>query len=180
MINKLFLIFIDGAMGSGKTTTSKLLVEKLQGTARIALADVKRFIPGYGSDQRFSQVSQDVIKRMTDEYLSQGISVIVECIAKDNGVVEYQNIANTYNAKFLGYKLSTSKEVLIDRIQERTREMMRVDVLPQNKVNELDELFQPNYLFHQEHGNKHTIKVDTETFNPEEVVNKIVEDLNQE
>ena len=33
---KKFLIILDGAMGTGKTTVSKALNEKLEGTARIA------------------------------------------------------------------------------------------------------------------------------------------------
>jgi len=40
--NKLFLILIDGPMGAGKTTASKLLHKKLLGTARVPLDEIKK------------------------------------------------------------------------------------------------------------------------------------------
>ena len=47
MKKKLFLILIDGPMGSGKTTISQILHSKLKRTAYIGLDRVKRFISDF-------------------------------------------------------------------------------------------------------------------------------------
>jgi predicted AAA+ superfamily ATPase len=51
-MQKPFLIFVDGPMGSGKTTTTKLLNTELPDTARIAFPDIKRLIPNYSENEK--------------------------------------------------------------------------------------------------------------------------------
>lgn len=86
-------MFVDGPMGSGKTTTTKLLNEKLPDAARIALPDIKRLIPNYKENERSLSVIREVMKVMIDKYLELGVSVIVEQITRAEGVELLKNTA---------------------------------------------------------------------------------------
>ena len=177
MSDKKFLILIDGPMGSGKTTTSKLLHQRLPGTARVALADVKRFISEYDTNKAFSSISRTVVRTLVDTYLAENVSVIAEYIVSDKEISDFENIAASHNAVFISIKLSAPKDLLIERVQRRTREMMDVDVLPEEKIAELDTLFERNYTFHQKNTNNNALTIDTQVLSPEEVVKRILEEM---
>ncbi len=175
--NGLFIVLIDGPMGSGKTTTSKALNAKLEGTARISLADVKRFISGYEKSESYTKISQEVIKVMTEKYLELGISVVVECIMKAEGVESFAQIAKKYNAHCFAYKLTAPESLLFDRVKERTRLMMDVAELPSEKITELEGLFEPNYKFHMENPCSAAKTVDSENFNTDQIIEMISSDI---
>ena len=90
---KKFLILIDGPMGSGKTTTSKLVNARLPDTARIALPDVKRLVPNFRENDKTLAVVRDVVQAMMEKYLEHGISVIVEQITSTDGILPLIQVA---------------------------------------------------------------------------------------
>src|ERR1035437_7202222 len=147
MINTPFLILVDGPMGSGKTTTTKLLSEKLPGAARVALPDIKRLVPNYRENEKTLEVIREIMKVMVDKYLELGVSVIVEVITKADSIESFRSIALKHNASFFAYRLSAPKEIRMERVCERTKEMMGVEELPPAKITELKGYFEPNDQF---------------------------------
>lgn len=176
-MTSLFLILIDGPMGSGKTTTSKLLNQKLPDTARIALPDIKRFIPNYKENEETLSVIREVMRVMIDKYLELGVSVVVEKITKVEGARLLHDIADKYGAKFYAFRLSAPRELRLRRVQDRTKEMMGVTELPESKIHELNGYFEPNELFYLDNHLDTAETIETGDRSPEQVVELIVNKL---
>jgi len=166
---KPFLIFVDGPMGSGKTTTTKLLNTELPNTARIAFPDIKRLIPNYKENEKTIPVIKDVMAVMIDKYLEHGVSVVVEQITKQEGIEKLKQIADKYEANFFAYRMSASKEERWKRVKERTRQMMEVEQLPESKVEELRGYFEINNNFYEENPSDLSVEISTSVHRPEEV-----------
>ncbi|MEI8062349.1 MAG: AAA family ATPase [bacterium] len=169
-----FLIFIDGPMGSGKTTTSKLLNHKLPDTARVAMPDIKRLVPNYKENPNTLIVLKDVMGAMVDKYLEHRVSVIVELVTKAQGVEMLRNIAEKHGAKFYAYRLTAPKDHRQARVHERTKEMMGVTELPKSKIDELTGYFEPNDQFYINNPVSTIDFIDTEKMNPEQVTDFII------
>ena len=172
-----FLVLIDGPMGSGKTTTTKLLNQKLPDSARIALPDIKRLIPNYKENEKTLKVVREVMKVMGEKYLEHGVSVIFEQITKAEGVEQLRSVAEKYGADFYAYRLTAPKELRSQRVQERTREMMNVSALPQAKVDELNGYFEPNNQFYLDNPLSGVETIDTEALTPDQVTDFLLEKI---
>jgi predicted kinase len=172
-----FLIFVDGPMGSGKTTTTKLLNTQLPDTARIAFPDIKRLIPNYTENAKTIPVIKEVMKVMIDKYLEHGVSVVVEQITKQEGIKLLKEIAEKHDARFFAYRMCSPKDVRWERVKERTREMMGVEKLPESKADELSGYFEPNNKFYEENLSELSIQIDTHNNSPEEVVEIVKNNL---
>lgn len=170
-----FLIFIEGPMGSGKTTTSKLLNQRLPDTARVAMPDIKRLVPNYKENKNTLVVLRDVMNAMVDTYLKHNVSVIVELVTKADGVEILKDTAKKHDAQFFGYRLGAPKDIREKRVHERTREVLGVETLSQTKIDELTGYFEPNDRFFIYNPIVDGVEyVDTEKMSPEEVVEWIV------
>lgn len=172
-----FLIFIDGPMGSGKTTTTKLLNQKLPDTARIAMPDVKRLVPNYKENPNHLVVIRAVMAAMIDTYLANGVSVIVEQVATAEGLEKLKDITEKRDAKFFAYRLSAPKDTRKVRVDERTKVDMGVTELPQDKVEQLAGYFEPNDQFYIDNPTNLSEPIDTGKMNPDEVTNFIISKL---
>lgn len=172
-----FLILIDGPMGSGKTTTSKLLNQKLPDTARVALPDIKRLVPNFKEDKQTLMIIREVMQVMIDTYLKHGVSVIVEQITKAEGVEILKSIAEKHGAKFYAYRLTAPKDSRLKRVHERTKEMMGVTELPQSKIDVLAGYFEPNNQFYLDNSVSISEIINTQELSPEEVTEIIISKL---
>ena len=177
MKSKTFLLILDGPMGSGKTTTSKLLNEKLQGTARIALGDVKRFISGFDKDHMYNKISQEVILVMVNEYLKRGISVIVEWAMNKKKVDSFKDIANNNKSRFIVYQLDAPRELLLQRVKERTHSLINKPELSKRNIKNIEENFDKNYGFHIENRHDSAIVLNSQELNPKKITNLILKEL---
>lgn len=169
-----FLIFIDGPMGSGKTTTTKLLNQKLPDTARVAMPDIKRLVPNYKENKNTLVVLRDVMGAMVDTYLKHNVSVIVELVTSAEGVEILKEIAEKRDARFFGFRLNAHKDSREKRVHERTKEVLGVLELPQTKIDELTGYFEPNNQFYLDNPVDGIEYIDTDKMSPEEVVEWIV------
>ncbi len=174
---KKFLILIDGPMGSGKTTTSKLVNEWLPDTARIALPDVKRLVPNFRENDKTLAIVRDVMWVMIEKYLEHGISVIVEQITSTDGILPLIQVAVAHGAEFHAFRLTAQKEVRLQRVYERTKEMMKVSELPEAKIAEMNGYFEPNDQFYIENPIPEAIVIDSEKLSSEECADLIIAKL---
>ncbi len=172
-----FLVFVDGPMGSGKTTTTKLLNSEIPDTARIAFPDIKRLIPNYGENAKTIPIIKDVMSVMIDKYLEHGVSVVVEQITRQDGIQSLKDIADKHGARFFAYRMSAPKDVRFERVKERTRQMMGVEILPESKVEELRGFFEPNDRFYEDNPSDLSVEIDTSVNNPEEIIKIIKNNL---
>ncbi len=172
-----FLIFVDGPMGSGKTTTTKLLNTELPDTARVAFPDIKRLIPNYGENAKTISVIKDVMSVMIDKYLEHGVSVIVEQITKQEGITKLKLIAEKHGADFFAYRMSAPKDIRWERVKERTRQMMEVETLPESKVEELRGYFEPNNEFYEENPSDLSVQIDSFANSSDSVVEIIKKNI---
>lgn len=172
-----FLILVDGPMGSGKTTTSKLINQKLPDTARVALPDIKRLIPNYMENEKTLAVVREVMKAMIDTYLKNGVSVVVEQITKSEGVEVLRSIAEKYGVKFYPYRLTAPKDIRLNRVHERTKEMMEVSELPDSKIEKLAGLFEANNQFYLDNPISAAETIDTQELSPDQVAEMIINKL---
>jgi uridine kinase len=101
VLNKKFIIIIDGPMGSGKTTVATILHKKLKRTAHIGLDRIKWFISDFKRIPEDNEIIRSVVVAMTKEYLKQGISVIVEQGMRKERIETLKKIAMQNDAHFL-------------------------------------------------------------------------------
>ena len=175
--NKLFLLILDGPMGTGKTTVSKLLHKKLEGTALISLSDVKKLIFGHEKDHAYNKSSQEIILVMVNEYLKLGISVIAEWAMRKDRVEAFKKIASKNSAKFFIYQLAGPKTLLLRRVKERTRILLDKKVLPKRNIANIEKNFESHHLFHAENKYNRAIILNSEKLSASQITNKILKDI---
>ena len=172
-----FLILVDGPMGSGKTTTTKTLNQKLPDAARVALPDIKRLVPNYKESEKTLTVIREVMRVMIEKYLEFGVSVIVEQITRAEGVALLRSVAEKHDATFYAYRLTAPKEIRLQRVHERTQEMMGVPELTQSTIDELAKYFEPNHVFYANNPVDFAVTIDTNNLTPDQVAERIISAL---
>lgn len=116
-----FLLLLDGMTGSGKTTVSNKLAEKIPRLATIGLDKVKLFINDFERGDRDNNIGRDIIVEMTKIYLANNISVIVDQPIKSGEINVYENIATEYSVPIYKIQMFADTEVVFKRIVERMK-----------------------------------------------------------
>jgi predicted kinase len=142
-LKNLSLIIIYGAPGAGKTTLADLLRAELSYTAHIGVDHIKRFISEFREIPSHQEVSMKVINAMAEEYLRNGINVIVEQGINRSQVETLEKIAQRNNAKFFVYRLEASTDVRKERVAERTTKLGKPEI-PKEVIDSLTKIFNEN------------------------------------
>jgi predicted kinase len=164
-----FLLVVDGPMGSGKTTVSAILHKKLKRTAHIGLDKVKWFISDFKRVATDNEIVQSVVSAMTEEYLHQGINVILEQGMRDERVKKLRKLAKKSGARFLGYQLDAPKKLLFTRVKQRP-------VVP-GKPKISDARIERNYRAYLKNKPSGLIVLDVEKMTAQQVANRILRAL---
>jgi predicted kinase len=167
--SKLFLILLDGPMGSGKTTVAKLLHAKLKRTAHLGLDRIKWFISDFKRCPADNEIVRNVVVAMAKEYLKEGISVIIEQGMRKDSIEALKKTAKKYHAKCLVYQLDAPKNLLLARVHERPR-------LP-GKPRISNARIERNYRAHLEHKYKGAVVLDVAKLSARQVAGRILSDL---
>ena len=117
------------------------------------------------------------MKAMIDTYLEHGVSGIVEHITKSEGIEVLRELAEKREAKFYAYRLVAPKDMRLNRVHERTKEMMWVQELPSSKIEELRGYFEPNDQFYLDNPVRVTEAINTEKLSPDQVTEMIIKKL---
>jgi predicted kinase len=114
-------------MGAGKSTVGDLLHKQLKRTALLNRDTVKWYVSDYDRSKKDILISNAVLMRMCDEYLKQGISLIIpqgfwkEKSRKKEYVSfsDFAQLAKKYKAKLYIYHLDAPANTLLARVKKR-------------------------------------------------------------
>lgn len=169
IIPKLSLIIIHGPAGVGKTTRASLLRDNLSNTAHIGVDHIKRFISEFREVSSHLEVSKKVVRSMANEYLNNGISVIVEQGMASVEIKSFKEIADLNSANFFVYRLDAPRHVLNERVEERTERLGKPKI-PQEEID-------AHYKIHLENDYPNTREFDTQKIDAKTFVRIVEEDL---
>ncbi len=130
------LIVIDGPMGSGKTTVSKLLQERIkEKTALVCLDKLKRMVSQNKLDNIIHlELAHEVGALMANFYLKKGVNVIVEkAFTKSEFLESFLKLIKGKPKIFI-YQIEAPFEIRIKRVKEREKNKSRG--IPKNKLGE--------------------------------------------
>lgn len=167
-----FIILLHGPMGSGKTTTSTSLHQQICPSARIALPDIRRIVSG--DNHKNGNLAREVMLRMADSYLSENVPVIVETVCKEDSVKNYKALAEKHRCELYAFLISADEEIRFERVCERTKQMMGADILPSEKVEELQRYFEENDTFYQQESSELCTILNTDNKTRSQVVDLIL------
>jgi uridine kinase len=74
---KHFMVLINGAMGSGKTTIGRLVHSKLPRTAILSTDAIKFLISDFERGERDNAIATAVLYQMCREYIRQEINTLI-------------------------------------------------------------------------------------------------------
>ena len=164
-----FLVIIDGPMGSGKTTIGKILHSKLKRTAVISNDKIKFFISDFERGERDNAITGAVLQQMCREYIKQGINIVLQQgFWKKEYVNPYIQLAKDNNIKLFIYQLEAPREVLLERIENRSSQT--TNPVPQERIDQNLDSWELNRYKSEKTFN-------TSQLNPEDIADLILEDL---
>lgn len=114
-----FIMLLDGMMGSGKTTASNILKEKLPRTAIIGMDTVKLYISDFERGTRDNLIGREVVVEMARKFLDLDISVIIEQPIKDEEILIYEEMSNSFSIPCYKFQLFTTPEIAFERVMKR-------------------------------------------------------------
>ncbi len=171
MKKKINFILINGPMGSGKSTIVKLLHPKLKRTALLGGDRIKWFMSDFKRSRKNNEIVHKVIMRMCDEYLKNGISILLDQgFYSEERADKYLKIAKKYNCVIKFYHLQAPRQILLDRIRKRPTAKMADKPVPKTRVLR-------NLRNHNKIKYTNATIIDTFQKKPKEVVDYILKDL---
>ncbi len=168
------LIIIDGPMGSGKSTVAQLLQKRIkEKTALISLDSLKRIVSDYKLDSyEHIELAAKSGAAMTNTYLKEGISVIVEkAFTKEEFLLSFLKLIKVKSKRFI-YQIEVPFEVGFSRVKER--EKLKEKGIPRNK---LKEKVTRNYTHYSNSKYSKAQVFDSSKLTPQQIVNKILKDI---
>ena len=162
-MKRLNFILLNGAMGSGKSTVADLLKKKLKRTAIIEIEDIRQLVP----DKEDNSLAWLIIYRMCDEYLKNGVSVLLkQSVASKEIVNKFLKLAKKYKCVVSFYHFQAPTTELINRITKREKSR----IVSKNLINS-------NIKKHEEINYPDATTVNTTRMNPTQVANLIFNNL---
>lgn len=163
------MVVIHGPMGSGKTTLADLLHDEIADTAHFGADHVKWLVSDFRNVPSHTQIAKNMVPVMAEGYLKQGINLIIEQAFTAEEIKSLESIAQKYDAKFHVYGLDAHKEILNERIVERTQKSGKPEISMDHINKSYEEYRQKRF----EEG----VFFDSSKVSNREMADKILKDL---
>ncbi len=136
MKKPLHFILLNGTLGSGKTTIAGLLEDQLERTAVLEIEDIRRLVSDFKRGEIDNLLAWNVIYRMCDEYLKNGVSIVLkQGMADQNFVNKFILLAKKHRCMIGFYHLQAPKNVILQRIETRKKAPTNVLLKKINALN---------------------------------------------
>ncbi|PJC44272.1 hypothetical protein CO038_04605 [Candidatus Pacearchaeota archaeon CG_4_9_14_0_2_um_filter_39_13] len=178
-----FCLILSGSSGSGKSTTAKILWQRLkENPAYLNLDSIKHLIYGAISSDYFLDLARENALLLTKNYLKNDHSVIIDkAFGSYDYVRPFINLAKDMHVKSHYFKLTAPLNVLISRVEDRRNFSLEEKIvagewpLPAGNERTAREI----YEFCEKNKHPEGIKIDTEKNPPEKVVEFILSYLQE-
>ncbi len=169
MIKKeqLTFILLNGAMGSGKSSITGILENKLKRTAILEIENIRSLISDFRKGKEDNVLAWKVIYRMCDEYFKNEVSVLLkQTVASQDMVNTFLRLARKNGCVIGFYHLQAPREILLERIKKRKK-----------AKNISKTLVVKNIKKHEEIKYTNATVIDTSKMKPIETAKFILKDL---
>lgn len=166
-----FLLLIDGPMGGGKSTVADLLKSRLENVLFTGLDRLKWSIAGFDRSPEANKLVAHLVESLTRTALEEGISVCVEQgFMRAEYMEPYLAMAKEFGVKPLVYQVEAPRDVLLQRLAPRKTPVEAKTPMTLEKIEKnLDNYFENKY--------SHAKVIDSQNFNPEQIVEIIFREL---
>lgn len=175
-MKKTILIIIDGPIGAGKTTTSEILLKKLDKVAIIKLDRIKRFYSDYNNNTEFGlKLATKIGASIARTYLKNKISVIVEkAFTQEKYLKDFIKETKAKKSDTHIFQIECDLETRIKRVKKREQERI-------NKGDKIKRLTKRKILGNSENYRLYKYKnakvFDSSKLSPQQIANEIVKEV---
>lgn len=177
MLNKLmkkYVIHFVGYSCTGKSALEKALKEKLPGWYVVSYDKLKWQLAGYDRTKD-AKLIKEITKGLFEVICKLGNSILaLAMISTEEEYVYYKQIATQYEYEFISIEVTAPKEVLLARFRERvkTAKLMKSTTLSVTDESVfLENISKPFFI------PQNITSFDTSILKPEEIAEKIIEQL---
>lgn len=163
-----FVVSIDGPKGAGKTTVAALVRARVPKAVVLSLDEIRRAIPDAIPTEEFNALAFKTLLQRVVEYVDQQKDVVVDSGLTEERSETLKEAIRDACGFWLPYALTASYDVLLKRVRQR-------DQLQKRHTNK--ERFERSFDRQQEKGFEGVTVFDTTELSPEEVADRIVEDM---
>ena len=114
------IILLDGSKGAGKTSTSELLLQKLENTVYLGLDAQRRTLPVEDKTRiELNKEAFDIIVTKTKESVAEGKDVLIDCILTPERISLFEDISKVMNVPLYKFFLRATRTTLLNRVLAR-------------------------------------------------------------
>lgn len=160
------IILLDGSKGAGKSSVSELLLQYLKNTVYLGIDTERRKLPIENKTREdLNKEAFEGILIKTQEAVSEGKRVIVDCILTSERISQFEHISHTMNTALVKFFLKATRDTLLERVLARDKASNR-----ETSMERFDEMYT---MTHTKEFDDFNI-IETDTLSIEEIVKKIL------
>lgn len=169
MSKKPRIIIIDGPMGSGKTTVSKMLHLQIPRSALLCWDELKWMSNDLVNNPSDKNLIKEIRIDMTKKFLKNNYTVIVEGgFGKPGRLKSYQVLARRNNTRFIHFFFTAPEHLLLKRAAARPKPAVEKKKITKAQITQ-------NIKNHPDAED--AIVINTEKLTPQQIVQKILKNL---
>jgi deoxyadenosine/deoxycytidine kinase len=166
------IIIIDGPVGAGKTTLSRILHYKFKRTALLSVDHIKWLVSDFAKTKKEETIANDIVLGMCASYFKYGFSVILERSFLYPGIINpFLKLARKNHIAALVYQLEASRKILMARVRRRP-------INPEVRCNTSLEKYRQKMNLYFKHKYSHArLIINSNRFRPKQIMELVLNDI---